>query len=174
MDKGTRVEQIYAAAERLHRAGIRVAFFLQFGYPGEDRADIEKTLQMVRDCKPDDIGVSVSYPLPGTKFYERVKQELGEKQNWMDSDDLALLYRGTYSPEFYRVLHGSVHHEFRMRRAMGELVRVAFHPAQWRAHHLQLAASIPVNFARWQRTRHKLNVLANSTKSTMTVASSVV
>ncbi|MBV9357947.1 MAG: B12-binding domain-containing radical SAM protein, partial [Chloroflexi bacterium] len=71
MDKGTRVEQIYAAAERLHAHGVRVGFFLQFGYPGETRADIERTLQMVRDCKPDDIGMSVSYPLPGTVFYER-------------------------------------------------------------------------------------------------------
>ena len=48
-----------------------MAFFLQFGYPGETRADIEKTLQMVRDCQPDDIGMSVSYPLPGTTFYDR-------------------------------------------------------------------------------------------------------
>ncbi|MDE3092064.1 MAG: B12-binding domain-containing radical SAM protein, partial [Chloroflexota bacterium] len=62
MDKGTRVEQIYAAARRLHRAGIQVGFFLQYGYRGEERADIEKTLQMVRDCQPDDIGISVSYP----------------------------------------------------------------------------------------------------------------
>ena len=71
MDKGTKVEQIYAAARNLHAAGIKIAFFLQFGYPGEERADIEETLQMVRDCEPDDIGMSVSYPLPGTKFYEQ-------------------------------------------------------------------------------------------------------
>ncbi len=31
MDKGTRVEQIYAATERLHRVRIQVGFFLQFG-----------------------------------------------------------------------------------------------------------------------------------------------
>ena len=34
---------------------------------------------MVRDCQPDDIGMSVSYPLPGTKFHERVKSELTEQ-----------------------------------------------------------------------------------------------
>ncbi|MCI0610416.1 MAG: hypothetical protein L0Z71_15310, partial [Anaerolineae bacterium] len=58
-----------------------------------------------------------SYPLPGTKFFERVKMELGEKQNWQDSEDLAMLYRGPFSTEFYRVLHGRVHYEFRMRQA---------------------------------------------------------
>ena len=88
MDKGVRVPQITAAAEHLHAAGIQVGLFLQFGYPGETRDDIERTLQMVRTCRPDDIGVSVSYPLPGTRFYDRVRAELGEKQNWFDSSDL--------------------------------------------------------------------------------------
>src|SRR5205823_5500570 len=49
MEKGTQVENIYEAARRLHAAGIQVGFFLQFGYPGETRQDIERTLQMVRD-----------------------------------------------------------------------------------------------------------------------------
>ena len=89
--------------------GSRSGFFLQFGYPGETLEDIELTLQMVRDCRPDDIGVSVSYPLPGTPFYERVKAQLGEKQNWVDSNDLAMMYRATYAPEFYRALHALVH-----------------------------------------------------------------
>ena len=40
MDKGTRVEQIHEAARRLKRARIRVGFFLQFGYPGETRAEL--------------------------------------------------------------------------------------------------------------------------------------
>jgi anaerobic magnesium-protoporphyrin IX monomethyl ester cyclase len=117
MDKGDKVADIYRAAELLHKNGIEVGFFLQFGYPGETWADVQKTLQMVRECSPDDIGISVSYPLPGTKFYERVKMELGERQNWIDSDDLAMLYRGPFPQEFYRILHGRVHHEFRMRRA---------------------------------------------------------
>jgi anaerobic magnesium-protoporphyrin IX monomethyl ester cyclase len=117
MEKGDKVEDIYHAAELLHENGIEVGFFLQFGYPGEQWGDVQKTLKMVRECAPDDIGISVSYPLPGTKFFERVKLELGEKQNWIDSDDLAMLYRGPYPQEFYRILHGRVHHEFRLRKA---------------------------------------------------------
>ncbi len=117
MDKGDKVEDIYRAAELLHKNGIEVGFFLQFGYPGEAWMDVQKTLKMVRECAPDDIGISVSYPLPGTKFFERVKMQLGEKQNWVDSDDLAMLYRGPFPQEFYRILHGRVHHEFRLRRA---------------------------------------------------------
>jgi anaerobic magnesium-protoporphyrin IX monomethyl ester cyclase len=122
MEKGTKVEQIYDAARRLHAAGVQVGFFLQFGYPGETRADIERTLQMVRDCRPDDIGMSVSYPLPGTTFYERVKGELGAKQNWQDSNDLAMLYNGPFSTAFYRQLHTVLHREFRARKAWRALL----------------------------------------------------
>ena len=121
MEKGTRVDQIAAASRLLHAAGIEVGFFLQFGYPGETREDIELTLQMVRDCRPDDIGVSVSYPLPGTTFYQRVQAQLGQKQNWVDSSDLAMMYRATYVPDFYRALHRLVHAEFRARRAIDQL-----------------------------------------------------
>ena len=71
---------------------------------------------MVRDLMPDDIGISVSYPLPGTKFYERVKDELGDKTNWRDSDDLAMLYHGPYSTAFYRQLHTVIHKEYRARK----------------------------------------------------------
>ena len=118
MDKGDTVADIYRAAQLLHVQRMEVGFFLQFGYPGETWQDVQKTLQMVRDCSPDDMGISVSYPLPGTKFFERVKLELGEKQNWTDSQDLAMLYRGPFPTEFYRILHGRVHYEFRARRAL--------------------------------------------------------
>jgi anaerobic magnesium-protoporphyrin IX monomethyl ester cyclase len=121
MEKGTHVADIYATAQRLHAAGIQVGFFLQFGYPGETRADIELTLQMVRDCHPDDIGMSVSYPLPGTRFFTAVQHELGTKQNWQDSEDLAMLYNGPFSTAFYRWLHRVLHREFRAQRARDEL-----------------------------------------------------
>jgi anaerobic magnesium-protoporphyrin IX monomethyl ester cyclase len=142
MEKGTRVEQIYAAARRLHEVGIQVGFFLQFGYPGETREDIEKTLQMVRDCRPDDIGMSVSYPLPGTRFFAAVQHELGSRQNWLDSNDLAMLYPGPFSTAFYRVLHRRLHREFRAQRAWDDLRPALHRPTRLRKKHLRDLASI--------------------------------
>jgi radical SAM superfamily enzyme YgiQ (UPF0313 family) len=113
MDKGTRVEHIYAARENLRRHGIRAGFFLQFGYPGETWEDIQSTICMVRETAPDDIGVSVSYPLPGTKFHERVAAELGPKVNWNDSGDLDMMFHGAYTSEFYRELADALHAEVR-------------------------------------------------------------
>lgn len=146
MDKGTKVEQIYAAAERLHRHGIDVCFFLQFGYPGETDADIEKTIKMVRDCRPDDIGISVSYPLPGTHFYERVKNELGEKRNWEHSDDLGLMFRGQYHPDFYRQLHRVVHHDFRLHKVGVLFSEMWRHPSQFTVSNVRQLISAA---ARW-------------------------
>ncbi|MEQ1730987.1 MAG: radical SAM protein, partial [Vicinamibacterales bacterium] len=119
MEKGTRVDQIENAARWLRAAGIEVCFFLQFGYPGETLDEIEQTLAMVRRCRPHDIGISVSYPLPGTPFHARVRSQLGAKQNWVDSADLAMMYRATYTPAFYRLLHSYVHARFRLQRGAG-------------------------------------------------------
>ncbi len=130
MEKGTTIEQIDQATALLHRIGIRVGFFLQFGYPGETKNDIEKTLQMVKECKPDEIGVSISYPLPGTKFYDRVKTQLGEKQNWVDSDDLDLMFAGEYSPDFYRTLHRVVHKKFSVWRGMRATKEILSQPSR--------------------------------------------
>ncbi len=160
MEKGTTVEQIRAAAERLHVAGIKVGFFLQFGYPGETREDIEQTLQMVRDARPDDVGMSVSYPLPGTRFYENVRLQLGEKQNWVDSADLEMMYRGPFSTAFYRQLHVVLHKEFRSRRALRELRRVASKPRLWRGRHLREAAATLYRLATLPLARYRLNRLA--------------
>jgi radical SAM superfamily enzyme YgiQ (UPF0313 family) len=118
MEKGTTIAQIYKARTLLKKAGIRTSFFLQFGYPGENKNDIDATLRMVKDLLPDDLGISVSYPLPGTKFYEKVKADFQEKRNWVDSDDLALMFRGTYSAAYYRKLHRYVHKLFRFRKAL--------------------------------------------------------
>ena len=109
MDKGTRVEQITKARKNLRNEGIRACYFLQFGYPGETWEDIQKTIELVRETRPDDIGVSVSYPLPGTKFFERVHSELGHKSNWSDSEDLSMMFQGAYTDTFYRALHDFLH-----------------------------------------------------------------
>jgi len=116
MDKGIKVEQIYEASEGLKKAGVKPAFFLQFGYPGEDKNDVRLTLKMLSDLKPADIGVSVSYPLPGTVFYERVKDKLGKKSNWRDSDELALMFNKDLPKDYYRILQRFVHRSFRMKQ----------------------------------------------------------
>jgi radical SAM superfamily enzyme YgiQ (UPF0313 family) len=111
MDKGLRVEDVVAARENLKREGIRTCYFLQFGYPGEQWRDIQKTVSLVRETRPDDVGVSFSYPLPNTRFYSRVKEQLGAKQNWSDSEDLSVMFKGMYTDQFYRAIRDALHME---------------------------------------------------------------
>ncbi len=124
MDKGTTVEQIHEATRLLKKHQVSVGFFLQFGYLGETKADIEKTIEMLLTLMPEDIGVSVSYPLPGTIFYERVVDQMRDKQNWVDSDDLAMMYRGTFSQAYYRRLHRYVHKVFRTKQILQKINRL--------------------------------------------------
>lgn len=159
MEKGTTVEEIRAAAARLQRAGIAVGFFLQFGYPGEAWEDVQETRALVRDCAPDDIGISVSYPLPGTGFFERVKGQLGAKQNWEDSSDLAMMFEGPYPTGFYRALHGLVHAEFRAGKAEGVPGVTG-----WARRRRQAAVALwhRAELAFWRRSSHRATAVAEA------------
>lgn len=130
MDKGTKVEQIYEATRLLRARNIKVAYFLQFGYLGENTEDIGKTIDMVRDLMPDNLGISVAYPLPGTKFYDKVKEELAQKANWKDSDDLEMMFNGTFKSKYYKRLQRFVHKEFRKRQGLLNLRQLTEKPSE--------------------------------------------
>jgi anaerobic magnesium-protoporphyrin IX monomethyl ester cyclase len=111
MKKGLKLSAVHTARARLASAGIRACYFLQFGYPGEGWTEICETVHLVRQTRPDDIGVSVSYPLPGTVFFDRVQAQLGKKRNWIDSDDLCTIHIASYNDTFYHALRDALHAE---------------------------------------------------------------
>jgi radical SAM superfamily enzyme YgiQ (UPF0313 family) len=111
MDKGLAVDDVITARTLLADNGMRACFFLQFGYPGETWEDIQQTIDLVRGLRPDDIGISFSYPLPGTAFYEHVQEQIGAKRNWTDSDDLCVMFSAAYNNDFYMALRNALHAE---------------------------------------------------------------
>ena len=111
MSKGIKLSAVHAARRRLARAGISAGYFLQFGYPGEGWPEILETIALVRETRPDDIGVSISYPLPGTLFFERMQAQLGRKRNWTESGDLCALHTAAYQDSFYHALRDALHAE---------------------------------------------------------------
>ena len=141
MDKGTMVEQIYEATRLLKKYNIHPSFFIQFGYLGETKEDIKKTISMINKLLPYEIGISVSYPLPGTLFYEKVKTDLKEKTNWTDSDELALMFRNTFQPAFYKQLHRYVHKTYRKHVAIENLKQLLKKPVAATTYSLKKAAS---------------------------------
>ncbi|MEO8086445.1 MAG: radical SAM protein [Bacteroidota bacterium] len=147
MDKGTTVAQIHEASRLIKKQNINIAFFLQFGYPGETREDIQQTIDMVMELMPDDIGVSVSYPLPGTKFYDRVKDELTAKANWTDSDELVLMFKNNFPSAFYKELQRYLHKRFRSKQGMIALKNILKNPASISVNGILRLSKAPFHFA---------------------------
>ncbi|HET9744669.1 MAG TPA: radical SAM protein [Chitinophagaceae bacterium] len=129
MDKGTTVDQIESSTKLIRKYGMKPSFFIQFGYLGETKEDIRKTVSMINKLLPHEIGISVSYPLPGTVFYEKVKADLDVKTNWTDSDEMALMFRNTYQPAFYKQLYRYVHRSYRMHLALESIKQLLSRPA---------------------------------------------
>lgn len=130
MDKGSTVEAARAATRTLKAHGVRACWFIQLGYPSETWEDILSTRDLIREEQPDEIGVSVSYPLPGTEFHRRVQAQLGRQRNWRDTGDLAMLFQGTYSTALYRKVRDALHADIETARddeAWTQLEAEAFH-----------------------------------------------
>lgn len=142
MSKGITVDQTRAAVGRLRRQGVNVGLFLQFGYVGEGWDEVQATRSLVRELLPDDIGISVSYPLPGTGYHEKMAARLGDKRNWTESNDLDPLVAGRFSADFYRTLSGLVHAELRVLRGVRALATLVRHPLGRRAGRLRKVAGV--------------------------------
>ena len=165
MDKGTTVEQIHESTKLIRKYGMKPSFFIQFGYLGETKEDIKKTIDMINELLPYEIGISVSYPLPGTGFYEKVKNDLKVKTNWTDSDELALMFRNTYQPEFYKQLYRYVHRTYRMHLALDNMKQLLLHPARPSLRKVKKAASYFYYLPASILAKQKLNALARSAAS---------
>jgi radical SAM superfamily enzyme YgiQ (UPF0313 family) len=162
MDKGTTVQQIYEATRLLKKHGVKPCFFIQFGYPGETKDDIMNTIQMINELLPYELGISVSYPLPGTLFYERVKSELKEKANWTDSDELILMFRNTYQPAFYKQLHRYVHKNYRLHLAIDNMKGLIQDPFHVNFYKIKKAASVAYYLPATLLAKQKLEALQTS------------
>ncbi len=142
MEKGTTVQQIYEATRMLKKHNINPSFFIQFGYIGETKEDIGKTIRLINELLPYELGISISYPLPGTKFFEKVKDELKEKANWTDSDELKLMFKNTYPADFYKHLHRYVHKNYRKHIAIKNINKIIKEPTSITLKNIKKAASV--------------------------------
>jgi anaerobic magnesium-protoporphyrin IX monomethyl ester cyclase len=77
---------------------------------------------LLASAQPDEIGVSVSYPLPGTKFYDLVKAQMRAKTHWHESNDLDMMFHGTYTSDFYRTVRNLLHDQVGLQTADARLL----------------------------------------------------
>ncbi len=103
MNRGTRLAQIERVAASLREHDVRQFWFLMLGYPGETLEDIDATLEMFRRFSPEEYSVSIAVPVPGTRFYDAVKDRLrGRVSSTSGSGGSSLLYEAAYPESLYR------------------------------------------------------------------------
>jgi len=101
MERGVTVEQVRAAVELCKARGIQTGMFLMWGYEGEELEDIEATIEHVKRADPDLFLTTVSYPIKGTAYYERIASSLVQVKPWGISSDREIVVQGRRSAEFY-------------------------------------------------------------------------
>jgi radical SAM superfamily enzyme YgiQ (UPF0313 family) len=70
------------------------------GYPGEEDADVQQTVELVRELAPDEYSCTVAYPLKGTPFYDAVKDKL-LPVDWTSSNNNRLVWASPYPERYY-------------------------------------------------------------------------
>lgn len=127
MKKGTKVEQIYRAAEACREVGIHVYFFMMVGYPGEEMEDLRASVKLLTEALPDSFSTTIAYPLPGTEFYQQVRERiLHDGDDWAFTAENKLLFeRGKHNTRFYRWVQRWFNKEWEMARLRAGKLRVS-------------------------------------------------
>ncbi len=126
MNKKISAEKARQAVQAAHQAGLEVgAFFILF-YPGETNQTVLNTLHFATSLPLDYLGLTMPYPLPGTKLYERVKGQI--KRDWHQGDSVfgshVLIYNADFSETkmWFGIIKGRAQFEIKRRlRRLGKL-----------------------------------------------------
>lgn len=111
MQRGVTTEQVQWATKAAQRHGIEVGMFLMWGYDGETVEDIEATIDHVKKANPDIYLTTVSYPIKGTPYYEKVADRLTIVRDWADMTDRDLGVKGRHSRRYYGFADDWLHAE---------------------------------------------------------------
>lgn len=114
MAKGITPDQARASVEACVRAGIKAAGFFMVGYLGETTESLLETIAFSSHLPLDYVSYTIAYPLPGTKFYARVK-ERREQGEWHHVRHNRLLFNSDFSERKLRfaILKGAIQHRLR-------------------------------------------------------------
>jgi anaerobic magnesium-protoporphyrin IX monomethyl ester cyclase len=102
MDRGVTVQQVRSAVALSRSAGIQTGMFLMWGYDGEEISDIEATIDHVKQTRPDIFFTTVSYPIKGTPYFNKVADRLVSIGSWHERTDRDCKIRGRHSRNFYK------------------------------------------------------------------------
>jgi radical SAM superfamily enzyme YgiQ (UPF0313 family) len=119
MDRGVKVEQVQQAVALTRERGIESGMFLMWGYDGEELDDIEATIKHVSVTKPDIFFTTVSYPIKGTPYYNKVSDRLVQLKPWGVGSDREIKIKGRHSRTFYSYADKLLKEEVQLARLTG-------------------------------------------------------
>jgi radical SAM superfamily enzyme YgiQ (UPF0313 family) len=101
MDRRVDVDQVSSMIQTTRQAGIEAGTFIMLGYPGETEDDIFATLHHLKKANPDQLTVTVAYPIKGTALHNQVEHEMIGELDWKKSTDRDIDFKRTYQRKYY-------------------------------------------------------------------------
>jgi radical SAM superfamily enzyme YgiQ (UPF0313 family) len=102
MQRGVTLAEVRQAVSLCKARGIETGMFLMWGYDGEEVEDVEATVGLVKQCRPDVFLTTVSYPIKGTPYFAKVADRIDSAGAWNGTTDREARIRGRHSRDFYR------------------------------------------------------------------------
>ncbi|MBT9332354.1 B12-binding domain-containing radical SAM protein [Paracidobacterium acidisoli] len=116
MQRGVSVQAVRQAVTLCRQYGIQTGMFLMWGYEGEELEDIEATIDHVRSSNPDIFLTTVSYPIKGTPYYNKVASRLIQIKPWDQTSDREFELTGRRPREFYRIADELLRYEVELAK----------------------------------------------------------
>ncbi len=92
LDKGTNMKHAHRALSLVRKVGMHLGIYLITGIPGELWEDVEATASLIRLTRPHDVQISPLALYPGTRLFDRYRQEGRISRDF---------YRGTGDAEIF-------------------------------------------------------------------------
>lgn len=102
MKRRTKADRVREMVHLLQKYGIEVGMFIMLGYDGEDRADLQATVDHLKEAGPDTFLTTVAYPIKGTPYYASVADKVISRRAWEIGSDRDYTVAGRHSPRYYQ------------------------------------------------------------------------
>jgi radical SAM superfamily enzyme YgiQ (UPF0313 family) len=75
--------------------------FIMLGYDGETIADLEETVEHLKQSNPDVFLTTIAYPIKGTPYYNEVQDRIIPLKAWDHGSDRDFTVAARHSRKFY-------------------------------------------------------------------------
>lgn len=101
MNRRTRTTRVEEVVHQLQRYGIEAGMFIMLGYDGEERQDLEDTVDLLKRSNPNLFLTTVAYPIKNTPYYNKVVDNVIPLKAWDEGSDRDFTVAGRHSRRYY-------------------------------------------------------------------------